>query len=78
MADFIPKRGCTNASGGCFEAGACLFSCSAQRQAGPDCRTCARCYSTKGQGVYGCDSIVGCTNGDRYQPLPPVRLWRNA
>ena len=42
----------------------------------PDCRTCARCYSTKGRGVYGCDSVVGCTNGARYQPLPPVRLYR--
>lgn len=42
----------------------------------PDCRTCARCYSTKGRGVYGCDSVFGCTNGDRYQQLPPARLWR--
>lgn len=41
-----------------------------------DCRTCARCYSTKGRGVFGCDSVVACTNGDRYQPLPPVKLWR--
>lgn len=41
-----------------------------------DCRTCARCYSTKGRGVFGCDSVVTCTNGDRYQPLPPVKLWR--
>ncbi len=44
----------------------------------PDCRTCARCYSTKGRGVFGCDSVVACTNGDRYQPLPPVKLWRAA
>ncbi len=44
----------------------------------PDCRTCARCYATKGHGVYGCDSVVTCTNGDRYQPLPPVKLWRAA
>ena len=44
----------------------------------PDCRTCARCYSTKGRGVYGCDSVVACSNGDRYQPLPPVKLWRAA
>lgn len=46
------------------------------RRPEPDCRTCARCYSTKGRGVYGCDSVVGCTNGARYQPLPPVRLYR--
>lgn len=44
----------------------------------PDCRSCARCYATKGHGVFGCDSVVACTNGDRYQPLPPVRLWRAA
>ena len=43
-----------------------------------DCRSCARCYATKGRGVYGCDSVVRCTNGDRYQPLPPVKLWRAA
>jgi hypothetical protein len=27
--DFIPKRGCTNTSGGCFTAGQCLYSCAA-------------------------------------------------
>lgn len=40
-----------------------------------DCRTCARCYATKGQGVYGCDSIVACVNGNRYQPTAYVQLW---
>lgn len=57
--------------------------CCNDRPAAPavpavDCRTCARCYATKGRGVYGCDSVVRCTNGDRYQPLPPVKLWRAA
>ena len=40
-----------------------------------DCRTCTRHYTDKGQQV-GCSSIVACVNGDRYEPLPPVRLWR--
>ena len=31
-ASFIPKQGCTNASGGCFTAGACLYQCSAGRK----------------------------------------------
>ena len=32
-ASFIPKQGCTNASGGCFTAGGCIFGCSAQPSA---------------------------------------------
>lgn len=39
----------------------------------PDCRTCAS-YGP----FYGRCNLVRprCTNGDSYQPLPPVRLWR--
>lgn len=39
----------------------------------PDCRTCSR-YRLLG-GPW-CDIHDQCTNGDRYQALPPVKLWR--
>ena len=38
----------------------------------PDCRTCANhvaCVNTYPE-------QQTCVSGDRYQPLPPVRLWR--
>jgi len=41
----------------------------------PDCRTCASSCSMDGRAV----CILPrkhCANGDRYEPLPPVRLWR--
>ena len=73
-----PGRACVVHAGGRLGD---LWKCA--KSAAPavpavDCRTCARCYATKGHGVFGCDSVVACTNGDRYQPLPPVRLWRAA
>ena len=37
-----------------------------------DCRTC-NAYGRKTETCYAGDI---CTNADRYQPLPPVRLWR--
>lgn len=43
----------------------------------PDCRTCASSCSMDGRAV----CILPrkhCANGDRYEPLPPVRLWRTA
>lgn len=40
----------------------------------PDCRTCKRAAIQ--HGVTRCTSPYFCTNGDRYEPLPPVRLWR--
>ena len=40
----------------------------------PDCRTCARFHAPKVGAV--CDSIIVCANADRYQPVPPVRLYR--
>lgn len=41
----------------------------------PDCRTCASSCSMDGRAV----CILPrkhCANGDRYEPLPPVRIWR--
>ena len=41
----------------------------------PDCRTCTHHYLN----IYennACEEYAMCTNADRYQPLPPVRLWR--
>ena len=42
----------------------------------PDCRTCKRAAIQ--HGVTRCTSPYFCTNGDRYEPLPPMRLWRTA
>ena len=42
----------------------------------PDCRTCSH-YDTPWRCVL--PSIADgdtCTNADRYDPLPPVRLWK--
>ena len=39
----------------------------------PDCRTCRKVIQRNG---IGCGSVVMCTNADRYDPLPPVRLYR--
>ena len=39
----------------------------------PDCRTCKR-YRLLG-GPW-CDIHGQCTNANRYQALPPVKLWR--
>ena len=39
-----------------------------------DCRTCARFHVPKVGAI--CDSVIVCTNGDRHQPLPPVKLWK--
>ena len=39
-----------------------------------DCRTCKHLFELPHGAVY-C-SIFGCTNADRYDPLPVVRLWR--
>jgi hypothetical protein len=36
----------------------------------PDCRTCSH-YAANAQLACGI-----CTNADRYDPLPPVRLWK--
>ena len=69
------RRNIEHANGQCPPSASQAY---AYRGPEPDCRTCARCYATKGRGVYGCDSVVACTNGDRYQPLPPVKLWRAA
>ena len=44
----------------------------------PDCRTCMK-YSVAGNSCWTLwPAQVPCTNGDRYDPLPPVRLWRTA
>lgn len=41
----------------------------------PDCRTCRSFYHWE-DGVCKQSSKNPCINADRYQPLPPVRLWR--
>lgn len=38
----------------------------------PDCRTCTH---QKLLGGPFCLADI-CTNGDRYDPLPPMRLWK--
>ena len=43
----------------------------------PDCRTCRHC-SFRGRAAGICYETALCTNGDHYEPLPPVRLWRTA
>lgn len=41
----------------------------------PDCRTCNRAYIRMTNEI-GCGSVGNCANADRYEPLPPMRLWR--
>lgn len=40
-----------------------------------DCRTCKWLHQPGDSPIAGCISHGRCTNGDRYQALPPVRLW---
>ena len=40
----------------------------------PDCRNCSHYDTGPGPGAY-CYADI-CTSADRYDPLPPVRLWR--
>ena len=40
-----------------------------------DCRTCGHHYLNAYENP-ACEEYVMCTNADRYDPLPPVRLWR--
>ena len=42
----------------------------------PDCRTCAKRSALHIRTVCALPRKQPCTNGDRYEPLPPVRLWR--
>ena len=44
----------------------------------PDCRTCAKRSALHIRTVCALPRKQPCTNGDRYEPLPPVRLWRKA
>ena len=53
----------------------------------PDCRTCFWSEHSKKDGVVcvrtaavlRCtDAVLRCTDADKYEPLPPVRLWRTA
>jgi hypothetical protein len=37
-----------------------------------DCRTCRNFYIPHET----CIEDASCTNGDHYEPLPPVVLWR--
>ena len=43
----------------------------------PDCRTCKKA-SERMNGGFGCLVVGQCTNADRYEPLPVVKLWRVA
>lgn len=43
----------------------------------PDCRTCSLFYDWE-EGVCTQSNKDPCTNGDRYEPLTPVKLWRTA
>lgn len=45
----------------------------AENAAARDCRTCKHLNAMAVTGP--CVSDVPCTNADRYEPLPPVRLW---
>ena len=47
-------------------------TCPQQHRHEPDCRTCRNFYIPHET----CIEDASCTNGDRYEPLPPVRLWR--
>ena len=44
----------------------------------PDCRTCEGFVACARRTAIPSAGDVGCTNGDHYEPLPPVRLWRTA
>jgi len=44
----------------------------------PDCRTCAKRSALHIRTVCALPRKQPCANGDRYEPLPPVRLWRTA
>lgn len=51
----------------------CFWQNKAERPV--DCRTCNRAYIRMTNEI-GCRSVGNCTNADRYEPLPPMRLWR--
>lgn len=44
----------------------------------PDCRTCVHTSTTAKVCYLILHSAKHCTNGDRHEPLPPVKLWRTA
>ena len=50
-------------------------TCPQQHRPEPDCRTCVNFDFWPGcrNGVF---EKLRCTNADRYEPLPPVVLWR--
>ena len=77
MSDIVERLHCFAACDGgdladVVEAANEIFRLREQ-VAKPDCRTCAS-YGP----FYGRCNLVRprCTNGDCYEPLPPVRLWR--
>lgn len=41
-----------------------------------DCRTCVNFDFWPGSCKNAVFEKLRCTNADRYEPLPPVRLWR--
>lgn len=48
-------------------------TCPQQHRPEPDCRTCMHIDWVTHK---ACALPHTCTNGNRYQELPPVRLWR--
>ena len=59
------RRNIEHANGQCPQPQAYAY-----RGPEPDCRTCSH-YAANAQLACGI-----CTNADRYDPLPPVRLWK--
>ena len=53
-------------------------TCPQQHRPEPDCRTCVKRSALHIRTVCALPRKQPCTNGDRYEPLPPVRLWRKA
>ena len=77
MAEPLPA---TNRCTKCGEWWAQAHMCPTAKQAYayrgplPDCRTCSH-YDDTGPGADICYADI-CTNGDRYDPLPVVQLWK--
>ena len=67
------QQNCANPSW-CKLTGKCLVEQFPQTTRAVDCRTCSH-YDDTGPGADICYADI-CSNGDRYDPLPVVQLWR--
>ena len=63
-----------NHAGEWIDVDDCIAHAAAVSAAARDCRTCRNTITQ--YGVTRCNSTVVCTDADRYQPMPPVRLWK--